>query len=262
MSTCRWHHLGALLCASVLLTLSTACAGSTDDTLRSPNDAPVPAQAPNETSAPVSLPGDAADDPFVRAGSVLGVVAIRYDETLPIRSVPGTTGTELATLPPLTDNVVATGEHRLLGIGDYWHEVTAAGVTGWADAQFLRFVAPTANDVTGTIVSRLGSTPTASTMEALGQVVADSVASDDQEVTSRVVIAVTPTSGPTGTVTYDVVDFPDDSVAGDRLLVTGRQVTSGTLPPSALRAAVVYELVSVQSTSMCYRGVTNDGLCV
>ena len=193
---------------------------------------------------------------------MLGVVAIRYDETLPIRLVPGATGTELATLPPLADNVVATGEHRLLGVGDFWHEVTAAGVTGWADAQFLRFVAPTANDDTAAIVGRIGATPTAATMEALGQVVADSVASDDEEITSRIVIAVAPTSGPTGTVTYDVVDFADDSIAGDRLLVTGRQVTSGTLPPSALRAAAVYELVSVESTIMCYRGVTSDGLCV
>ncbi len=261
MATHRRHHLAELLCASAILTLSTACAGSTDDTLRSPDDAPMPAEAPDDTSAPVSLPGDAADHPYVKAGSVLAVVAIRYDETLPIQSVPGTTGTELATLPPLTDNVVATGQHRLLGIADFWHEVTAAGVTGWADAQFLRFVAPTAHDVTARIVGRLGATPTA-TMEALGQVVADSVASDDEEVTSRIVIAVAPTSGPTGTVTYDVVDFPDDSGAGARLLVTGRQVTSGTLPPSALRASVLYELVSVESTSMCYRAVTSDGLCV
>ena len=85
MNTHRRNHLTALLCAAVLLTLSTACAGSTDDTLRSPNNAPVPAQAPDDTSPPVSLPGDAADHPFVKTGSVLAVVAIRYDETLPIR---------------------------------------------------------------------------------------------------------------------------------------------------------------------------------
>lgn len=244
------------------MALSTACGASTNDALGSPNDELAPVQALDDTTADESLPGEAADHPYVRAGSSLGVVAVRYDETLPIRSAPGPTGTELATLPPLADDVVATGEHRLLGAGDFWHEVTAAGVTGWADADFLRFVAPTADDATASFLDRLGTTPTAPTMEELGRIVADSVAPDDDEVTPRIVIAVAPTSGPTGTVTYDVADFADDSLGGFRLLVTGRQLTSATLPLSALRATVVYELVSVESTFMCYRGVGTSGLCV
>lgn len=262
MGTARRHHIVSLVCASALLALATACGGSAQDTLRSPDDAPVPAQAPDDTSAPVSLPGDPFDDPYVSSGSVLGVVAIAFDETLPIRALPGNSEAELASLPPLTVDVVATGEHRLLGVGDYWHEVTAAGVTGWADAAFLRFIAPTSEDVTANVVGDLGGTPTAATMEALGRIVADSIASTDPEVTSRIVISVAPGAGATGTVTYDVVDFADDSVAGSRILVTGRQVTSGTLPPSGFRAAVTYELIGVESTSICYRGVTTDGLCV
>ena len=257
------RHSRSVLAVAVLIGVVAACGGTSDDSVRTATEAPAPAQE-STTTAPASseLPGEPSDHPFVDDGDVLGVVAVRYDETLAIREFPGGGEAVLATLPPLTDDVVATGEHRRLGVGDFWHQVTADGVTGWADAAFLRFVSPTSQDITADVISRLGGAPVAATMESLGEVVAESFASTEGEVISRIVVVVAPTDGATGTVTFDVVDFADDSVAGDRLLVTGQQVPADTLPSTGIRATTAYELTGVERTLICYRGVTADGICV
>ena len=67
--------------------------------------------------------------------------------------------------------------------------------------------------------------------------------------------------GVTGEVTYDVVGFADDSVAGERLRITGRRMIAD-LPHTAVASVFAYELIGVESTIICYRGVTADGICL
>ena len=237
-----------------MFVLVSACGGSDEQTVRSP--ANVPAQA--DTTTTTSLPGEDFDA-WPRPGDTLGVVGIAFDETLSVRAGPGSGEAEVAELAPLTD-VIATGRARIIPSGGLWYEITAAGTTGWADGTSLLYLGAT-RDATAQVEANIGTTPTAPTMLELGRIVADSIASTG-EVTSRVVVVVAPTSATTSEVTYDVVGFPDDSIYGARLQITGQQVEGADLPPTAFRRALVYELVSVKSTALCGRGVTPDGLCV
>ncbi|HUL99472.1 MAG TPA: hypothetical protein VLU24_08665, partial [Mycobacterium sp.] len=69
---------------------------------------------------------------------------------------------------------------------------------------------------------------------------------------SRATVTVAPTTvGDLGEVTYDVVGFPDDAIAGERLHILG---TPGDR----------FTLEKVEATSLCRRGVSGDspGLCV
>lgn len=238
--------------------LVSACGGSDEQTVRSPADVPAPANVPAQAdTTTTSLPGEDFDA-WPQPGDTLGVVGIAFDEELSVRAGPGSGEAEVATLSPLTD-VVATGAARIIPSDGLWFEITVAGTTGWADGSSLLYIGAT-RDVTAQVEANIGSTTTAPTMLELGRLVADSIASTG-EVTSRVVVTVAPTSGATGEVTYDVVGFPDDSIFGARLRITGEQV-EGDLVPVAFRRALVYTIVSVESTALCGRGVTTDGLCV
>jgi hypothetical protein len=224
-----------------------------------------PPAAPTETSVASSsttLPGDPFDPVHTPTGSEVGAVGVRFDETLALHVLPGTSEPVVATLPPLATGIVTTGRARLLDIGDAWLEVTASGSTGWAPMPNLLYVGGRPRDATARFESLLGGTSRAPTMLALGRIVAEATASDDPEVRSRVVPVVAPTDGPLGEVTYDVVGFADDSIGGVRLLVTGRRLLDDELPPTRFAATTVYELVSVESTALCLRGATADGLCV
>lgn len=190
------------------------------------------------------------------AGAVLGVVGVQFDQTLPLRAGPGS-GDTVANLAPLAADLVATGQAQDAGTA-IWYEVASGGVTGWADAAFLGYLGTT-TDATAEIVARLGGTPTAGSMLELGAIVASTVASSEDPV-SRVSVVVAPTSGDLGEVTYDVVGLPDDSILGARLHVFG--TPSGELPRSELvRSAGTFTLKTVESTALCRRGVTTDGLC-
>jgi hypothetical protein len=183
------------------------------------------------------------------AGATLAVVGIQYDATLPLHSAPGSDQPVVASLGPLEDHVVATGKAREVD-SSRWFEVTAAGVTGWADSTSLAYLGAT-DDVTRRIVDKLGGPPTAESILELGRIVA-TAESPAENPKSRATVTVAPTTvGNVSEVTYDVLGFPDDSIAGERLHVFG---TPGDR----------FTLKKVEATSLCRRGVSGDGprLCV
>ena len=68
-----------------------------------------------------------------------------------------------------------------------------------------------------------------------------------------------PTDGPSAEVTFDEFfgeEYGDDSIAGDRYRVVGRQITEGDPP------ATVYELERVDWIGLYWRGADPGGLCV
>ena len=76
--------------------------------------------------------------------------------------------------------------------------------------------------------------------------------------TIRDLVVVEPTDdGTTGEVTIDVVGFPDDSIGGVRLRVTGEAVQGAGSPDPGS----AYKLVAVEATGLCLRGVDGE-LCV
>ena len=177
---------------------------------------------------------------------VLAVVGIGYDSTLNVREEPG--GQIVARLDSAATGIVPTGTRQ--EVSDVlWHEVHAAGVVGWVSGDYVTPLGATV-DTTTQIVARLGQTPSAANLAALGRTVAGAVASEEPE--SRVRISGEPTVGELSEVTMDVVGQPDDSIRGFRLRVFATRNSDGT-----------FTLRNVEGTVMCYidRGVSAQGLC-
>ncbi|MCH7846057.1 MAG: hypothetical protein IH850_09535 [Acidobacteria bacterium] len=179
------------------------------------------------------------------SGDVLAVVGIAYDDMLNVRATPGAFNPILDTIEP-TGTVTATGTARDLGRA-IWFEHDTGDAVGWSNLSFAAYAGGT-DDATAEVVSLLGEIPIAESMDALGLIVARSLASS--EPASRIVMSVAPTQGELGEVTYDVIDLGDDSVYGYRLHIFGEEVTDG------------FSLNTVERTALCSRGVDADGLCV
>jgi hypothetical protein len=279
------HTRWATLVAGVTAVALSGCGVESGETLRSPGtdvtttESPttttaatttaVPAAIPEATTAATTtttLPGDPFDAAFWPAGAVLDVAGVAFDEVLSMHALPGDAQPVVASLPPLTRGVVSTGRARLveIGLGGIWVEVTADGATGWVVSGNLVYLAGP-RDVTADVVSSTGGTPTASSMLALGEIVTDALVPSDPTSLPRIVVAAAPGAGTTSDVVYDT--FPGEAFGGDasigsRYVVTGRQVPSGSLPPTGFAAPVVYELVSVDQIQLCTRGATEDDRCV
>lgn len=217
------------------------------------------------TSAPTTtLPGTPIDDPFIPAGAVLGVVGIAFDDDLTVHALPGPDQPVVGTLPSLALNLVALGRAQLVAPAEVYREVSADGVTGWVDSDHALYVTgPT--DITASVVAELGGTPSAPSILELGRTVVDALGPPPDAPSRVLVVVAKPTTGPTAEVTFDEFfgeEFGDDSVAGSRYRVVGRQIAAGNLPETGFASAVEYELVRVDQIGICWRGATDDGLCV
>ncbi len=230
----------------------SACGGDEPVTTTStaPDSTSTSAASTTSTSSSTTttLPGEPLDLGFPKAGDVLGVVGVAFDDVLNVRAVPGADAAVVATLEPLADDVVALDRARQLP-GTIWFEVQDDGVTGWVNSSFVAYLG-SVDDVTSLVVAQAGEMPAAETMMALGRMVAEIMASDDPA--SEIVMTVAPTVGDLGEVTYDVIGLGDDAVGGMRLHVFGQPSEGGE----------GFTLKSVESTTLCGRGVTEDGLCI
>jgi hypothetical protein len=198
------------------------------------------------TTTTTTLPGEPIDL-FPEAGDVLAVVGISFDSELNVRAAPGTDQTVVVRLPSLTDDVVATGQARQLS-DSIWYEITADDVTGWASSAYLAWIGET-TDATAAVIDAIGETPRAETMLDLGLIVAQSQSVEEPE--SRIRVAKSPTVGDLGEVTYDVIGLGDDALFGVRLTVFGTPDSGGES----------FTLKTVESTALCARGITPEGLC-
>ena len=197
------------------------------------------------TATTAAESGETADEDAEQR-LVLAVVGIGYDSTLNVRETPG--GEIVARLDSTSTGIVPTGTKQELS-EVLWYEVLAAGVRGWVSGQYLAPLGATF-DATSEIVARLGETPSAANLAALGRTVAGAVAAEEPE--SRVRISGEPTVGELSEVTMDVVGQPDDSVHGFRLQVFATRNSNGS-----------FTMRNVDGTLMCYidRGVSAQGVC-
>ncbi len=196
------------------------------------------------TTASDGLPGEPFDL-FMDAGDELGVMGVAFDDVLNVRAKPGTDQPVLETLAPTDEGVVATGEERLLP-NSIWYEVDANGTIGWVSSSFVGFVGGV-DDSTSQYLAEF-PWPEAETMNELGQIVADNVASEDPP--SRIVRSVAASVGDLGEVTYDVIGIGDDATAGWRLHIFGTPTESGE----------GFSLKSIERTTFCSRGLSGE-LC-
>ena len=209
--------------------------------------------SPSSTTAPASttttgssgLPGEPID--FGPAeGDTLAVIGVAHDDVLNLRAAPGADQGILDGIPPLYDAVTAVGETRQLP-GSFWIEVNYEGTEGWVNLRFISYLGDT-TDGTSAVVENLGAIPGGETMLDLGFIVAESLASE--EPASEIVLTVAPTVGDLGEVTYDVIGLGDDAVRGLRVHVFGQPVDEA------------FTLDTVEITTLCGRGVDENGFCV
>ena len=179
-------------------------------------------------------------------GDTVAVIGVAHDDVLNLRAAPGANQEILAEIPNLADGLTALGHTRDTG-DSFWIEVEYDGTTGWVHYGFIGYPGVT-DDKTSTVIGQLGKTPVAETMVDIGAAVAATFASDEPE--SEIVLTVAPTVGDLGEVTYDVIGIGDDAVRGFRVHVFGQPEDE------------TFGLKSVEVTTLCGRGVTDEGLCL
>lgn len=227
---------------------TTSSTGSTTTSASSSTEPP-PGTGPDgspTTLDPADLPGEPFDL-FPYEGAELAVVGVAADDTLNVRTGPGTEFDVLMTLDPLHQGAVATGRNRQIEGDGIWAEITDGGRTGWANAAFL-LQPGQVTDETANRYPTPAERPTAPTLEELADTVAEAFASEEPK--SRVTTVDGPTEGDLGEVTVDVIGLGDDAVGGVRLHLFAEP------------AGGSFTLRTVEQTVLCSRGVTEDKLCV
>jgi hypothetical protein len=197
------------------------------------------------TTTTTTLPGEPTDV-GPGAGDTLMVIGVRHDDVLNLRAAPGATQPVVATIPPTEMGLEALGETRVVGTS-HWTKVEHGSHIGWVHMGYVGY-SGSVDDGTAYVVDQLHEYPTAPTMQELGAIIAAVFASDDPQVTSRVVQVTPATSGSLAEVTLDVIGYADDAISGVRIHVFGEKVSDG------------YSLKSVEVMLICLRGVA-DGVC-
>ena len=238
------------LAVLVLAGLSVVACG--DDSAQSETSAPDTTTTPpaSTTTTATELPGERVEI-YPYEGAALAVVGVASDDALNVRTGPGADFDLVVELAPTTDGLVASGHNRTVADGGFWSEISAEGRTGWVNTAFVAQPGQTV-DVTSRLFATPADRPTATTMAALADTVAARVASSEPPSRIVVVAAPAPTTA-TGEITVDVIGLGDDALAGERLHVIADRATN---------ANEGFTVRTVESTSLCSRGVADGGLCV
>lgn len=202
-----------------------------------------------ETTTPEETTTTLAGEPIEFGpvdGDILMVIGVRHDDVLNLRAGPGTGAAILQRIPPTFTDLVALGNTRRLP-RSFWIEVDFEGTRGWVNLSYVGY-GGVVDDLTSTVVDELGEIPTAPNMVELGELVAGVFVSEEPE--STVVQTTAVSSGDLAEVTFDVIGLGDDALRGLRLHVFAEILDDG------------FSLKAVEVTSLCGRGVTNDGSCV
>ncbi len=211
---------------------------------------PTPTSEPTATTEPTPTPtlaGEPFDFLVPVEGELVAVVGVFFDDILEVHEAPGENTPLVGELPNLADNVEGTGQGRLLP-NSIWWRIRWGDVEGWVGSSFMARIGTT-TDVTVEVMNLAGGSLEAETMLDLGTLVAGLLDSDDPA--SRVVVSVAPTIGDLGEITMDIIGLGDDALGGLRVTVFGQPNESGE----------GFTLRTVESTALCSRGVTPDGLC-
>lgn len=196
------------------------------------------------TTTVTTIPGEPIDFGPME-GDVLMVIGVAHDDVLNLRELPGPSFDIIDTIPPDYMELVALGNTRDIGPA-FWIEVEYEGTVGWVHMGFVGFEGIT-DDMTAFVVDELGERPTAESLSELGLIVAEVFASEEPE--SDLVMVAPESVGDLGEVTYDVIGLGDDAVLGMRVHVFADEVSDG------------FSLHTVEVTTICGRGVDDEGLC-
>ena len=239
--------------AVALVLVAAACGGAADDLATTTTDTEPPASTTSQpetiTTAPATTQTTqattATPSTLAGEGNALLVVGVAHDDVLNLRSGPGVDYEIVATIEPLSRDVISLGTTRDIGTA-FWTLIDHRGSEGWVNLRFLAYEADP-RDATSTVIDEIYALPSADSMEELGRLVANVFAS--VEPPSDIVMTESPSAETPNEVIFDVIGLGDDSVYGVRLAISARVVDD------------VYELVSVEATDLCLRGSEN-GICL
>ena len=195
-------------------TTTTTAATTSTTTLPTSMSAPVPSTptattATTVTSARSPLASPTGFQPleiYPRTGLSLTVVGVAHGGELNVREGPGLTPI-IATVGPM-DTVESRGEGRELPTTTWWKvdvdaDTLTDGTIGWVNASYLASRVSARVDLTSHVEGEYGGTPASTTMADLGQIVAETLMTEDYP--SRVAMIVGPTVSDPGSATFDVV---------------------------------------------------------
>lgn len=234
-------------------TTTTTIPSTTDTTAAtsSTDTSSVTTTVPDTTSTTTTTTADSTTttlagepfDGFIKNGDELGVVGVWAGDGLNVRAAPGTDADIITVLKPTATGVVATGAEWKLP-RSIWYEVRVAGTTGWVSSRYVAFVGGV-DDHTSAYIAEFGW-PEAPTMNELGQIIADNMASVDPP--SRITRSVSASVGDLGEVTYDVIGIGDDATIGYRLHIFAASEDGGE----------TFGLKSIERTTFCGRGIDGE----
>jgi len=225
--------------------LVLAGCGGADPRTVEPAVSTVADPGPAPTAPPAELPGEPIDL-YPYEGAELAVVGVAVDDTLSMRTGPGTEFAVLFELAPLADEFQATGHNRTLGGRALWVEVLVDGRSGWVNGRFVAHPGQT-TDVT----SELGGTVRAGTIAELAAAVAEVRSPESERGPDATVTVVDgPVAGDLDEIVVDVLGLADDAQRGERLHVF------------AVADAAGFTVRTVEATALCARGATADRSCL
>jgi len=192
-----------------------------------------------------TLPGELVDY-GPEEGAVLAAIGVETTDVLNVRSGPGIDFEILTALAPLSNHAIAEGETRLLS-NSAWYKVDVNGIIGWASSRYLAQLGHTYDDTVHVLETAF---PYAETMVQMGEEVAAVYTSDEPR--STVTIVDGPHVGDISEITVDVVGVGDDALVGFRLHIFAQPDPGGE----------GWEIKSVEVTTLCGRGVTDEGYCL
>lgn len=245
-----------VLCALVSLLL-ISCGGqdksqeTVEETVEEAPEEEAEEEAPEEEEIEVFFDGDCSTttvgnllDPndwsyLPIAGSVVAVVGVEHWDILEIHEDPGVSSPLIDTLDPLDDTVVALGFARQLPQSIWWCISWEGGSGAWASSIYLsRLADPWQSYDSGRWVGL-----NAENLEDFLSEVESEYERDPNSEGGPMRIVISELDYSNNIVSFDVIGFLDDSVAGARLTFTATTQSDGSVT-----------VTEVQYRAMCRRG--------
>lgn len=202
---------------------------------------------PGGTDRRDSVPGMPIDGFYDEPGDWVGVAGLApWEAPLEARAEPFE-GAEVVGELDSTDAMILAGRqigHPTFPEEDHWAEVKLADGYAWVPTQHLLFFGAY-EDMTDDYIDDVGEYPTEyQAAEAVVDTVTDGVDGKEGQI-------ITTPEG-TGEAFYraDITGVPDTSIAGNRIFFWIEEAEAG------------YTVKKIDGTTLCRRGVSEEGLCV
>jgi len=216
----------------VLALVASACSGDDDNIGERGLSGPQPAP---------TLEGQVVDGFAPGVDDRVAIIGGGSDETLPMRVLPGEDQAIVVEIPPTATDLFGFGQAFETPDGQLWWLVRYEESQGWIEPGAAYLGA--AEDISVSVAGRLENT----NYDSMEELVEDVQSQFDGSV---IVSTTTETDVGDISATIDSLSADDDSVAGQRIIVTANSATGS------------YRLTGAQSVPLCVRGVNNSGICL